>query len=702
MTVRTVLGAGGGPVAAATSADTYTLNRITQGYRPQIVGKERQWIADPASRTGLRQIPVPQPRQHRPALDEEELNTAVLTALEIEHTLRRPVDMEFCLDQRRQLFVLQSRPLGGPGDPVAVPENPLPWRGLRFVEGCRGPTTPMTFSILRRGSEIAGRHFAAAMGGRAGEIESSRVVFENLLIPIQGRVAGAAENWCRLVQLIPGRRPTAAAVASGSDPSPPRTGGFWQIWLTQRPAGLRTALRTLWHLLRQPSGVRRFQSVWDRYLQTCRDAGFSQRTLSELGTWCEEVEKAVRQSWRAPVINGLFVATYTDWLHRLCRNWTGGDAVGLPAELLVGADDPANVERDNMLAELAAMVRGEASLKDVIAHGELHDLPDRVASQPAAAEFNRLLGDYLDRFGSDCPQELKLEEYTLRDRPEWIFQMLRNDLRQETDSGPLVASRRQRVQAIRQDAEMRAMQALGGFRLIPRKTIFRHVLQATRAGIENREVMRNTRTRLFGLFREVLLTAGTRLTEEGLLDDRDDIFFLTIDEFLAFVRGAAVTTRLGPLAALRRVEFETNRGTPRPPQERRRHAASFTGGSLNGGEPLDAALPKDTLQGIGCGPGTVERAIRILRRPTDSVNLSGEILVVPRPLPGQMLLYPSASGMLIAEGDFLSHAAVVARESGIPAIVGIPGLLELVQDGDIVKMDGTTGVVQIVTGDETF
>ena len=92
----------------------------------------------------------------------------------------------------------------------------------------------------------------------------------------------------------------------------------------------------------------------------------------------------------------------------------------------------------------------------------------------------------------------------------------------------------------------------------------------------------------------------------------------------------------------------------------------------------------------------VEKKVRVLKSPSDNLTLSGEILVAQRTDPGWVPLYPAVSGILIERGSVLSHSAVVAREMGIPTIVGIKKLLEQVKDGDIVRMDGASGVAEVI------
>ena len=108
----------------------------------------------------------------------------------------------------------------------------------------------------------------------------------------------------------------------------------------------------------------------------------------------------------------------------------------------------------------------------------------------------------------------------------------------------------------------------------------------------------------------------------------------------------------------------------------------------------DTAEPiAGTLQGVACCPGRVAGPVKVMASPRDDMRLSGEILVAGRTDPGWVPLYPSARGLLIERGSVLSHSAIVAREMGLPTIVGIPGLLDRLRNGQFVEMDGATGSV---------
>jgi pyruvate,water dikinase len=90
----------------------------------------------------------------------------------------------------------------------------------------------------------------------------------------------------------------------------------------------------------------------------------------------------------------------------------------------------------------------------------------------------------------------------------------------------------------------------------------------------------------------------------------------------------------------------------------------------------------------------VEETVVIRHDPGDGLSLGGQILAAPRTDPGWVPLFPSISGLLVERGSLLSHSAVVAREMGIPTIVGIRGITQMLEDGERIRMDGRAGTVE--------
>ncbi len=203
-------------------------------------------------------------------------------------------------------------------------------------------------------------------------------------------------------------------------------------------------------------------------------------------------------------------------------------------------------------------------------------------------------------------------------------------------------------------------------------------------------------TRVLGLIREVLLDAQRRLlrlTPEIQEDERalarsgsivPSVFFLTVDEIVQAMRNAR--TDLAPLVRLRRAEHARDLARPDPP-------ITFVGApTLVQAPPLGG----EVLRGTPASSGAIEAKVRVLRNADMSAFEPGEILVVRTTDVGWTPLFLLAAGIITELGGALSHAAIVAREFGVPSVVNVPGVTRLLRTGDVVRLDGDHGTIERV------
>jgi pyruvate,water dikinase len=360
--------------------------------------------------------------------------------------------------------------------------------------------------------------------------------------------------------------------------------------------------------------------------------------------------------WDVPIANDFFVMLSFGLLKRAAAAW-GGDASLAPALIAAGGG--------MMSAEPARAVRELAALD---AAG------DRLG-------FDLELGAYLARFGDRCESELKLESATLYDDPRPLLEAIARLRTAPPDDAAPAAT------ALRRDAERRAHDALRGRPL--HAFVFARLTAWARARIVARENLRFERTRVFGRVRRIVVAMGEALVRRGALDDARDVFHLTIDELLGYAEGTSASRDLRALANVRRAESARYAAAPAPPS---RFAtcdlpvappAARTGGDDD-----------DTVRtGTPCCPGVVRARVRVVHDPRATLH-RGEILVAERTDPSWVMLFPAAAAILVERGSQLSHAAIVSREMGIPSVVAIRGLTTWLRDGDLVELNGATGVVR--------
>lgn len=453
------------------------------------------------------------------------------------------------------------------------------------------------------------------------------------------------------------------------------------------------AARSLYNFGRIEKLAADFEDHFERHFSEWKHLDFEAMRPDELMKLYWEMEQKLLWNWKAPIINDFYVMIAYGLLEKLCNQWCDDQQGTLQHDLICGEGDIVTKQASEALIRLAQRAREAPKVEELFLEADPDEIGDRLANTEGSGPFVEALDDYLEQFGYRSMEELKLEEPTMRENPAFVYQMVTNYL--EGDESALdLQARNERELEIRRQAEQRAFSALGPVR----KLVFKKVLEAARRGVRNRENMRFQRTKIYGLVRDLLLAVADDFVAEQLLEERDDIFYLTIDEVWAFVKGTAVTTDLKGLVELRRREFDAYRDNrdDSPDDRFATYGIVYHGNDFERRTGPDTEAEEGQLSGIGCCSGQIEQEVKVIGSPTDDMSLSGQILVAERTDPGWVPLYPSVSGVLIERGSVLSHSAIVAREMGLPTVVGVEGLMDAVETGDVVRMDGEAGIVEVV------
>ena len=183
----------------------------------------------------------------------------------------------------------------------------------------------------------------------------------------------------------------------------------------------------------------------------------------------------------------------------------------------------------------------------------------------------------------------------------------------------------------------------------------------------------------------------------GILQKSEDIFFITLEELNGAMTAHLTGQDLKGLVRQRKTEYAAYESVE--PAARFITRGPVYWQNTHGMEEevaVDFDETSNTIQGLGCCPGVVEGVVKCVQSPRDDLDLNGEILFAPRTDPGWIPLYPSLSGLLVERGGLLSHSAIVAREMGLPTVVGLKGLGRRLRTGMRVRLNGRSGRVEIL------
>ncbi|MDB6172998.1 MAG: phosphoenolpyruvate synthase [Chthoniobacteraceae bacterium] len=625
--------------------------------------------------------------------------TPVLTtpqAQEIRELARRanryfgiPQDIEWAREDDK-LFLLQSRPITSLRNMVDPSGAFNLWDNSNIAESYSGITTPLTFSFARGIYEEVYRQFCKLMGVPTSRIADNRDTFQRMLGLINGRVYYNLLNWYRVLALLPGYKINSQFMEQMMGVKEGLPEGALPIKLPSTPAEKlkdaldigRTVIGLISNHLRLPANIKRFHARLNDSLKEPSPALEEMRPDQLAGAY-RDLEKQLLTRWDAPLVNDFLAMIFYGVSKRLAQKWCGDANGSLQNDLLCAGGEMISAEPARRVREMAEVAALSPELANLLGRGSLREINAKLVQH---ARFNALYNAYIEKFGDRCLEELKLESKTLHDDPLSLFRAVGHlAARKPAEHIPADNHRGQ--------TEARVKEALRGNPL--KGTFFFWILKHARARVRDRENLRFERTRLFGRVRRIFLELGKRYLELGVLDHPSDIFNLTVEEALGFVEGTTVGKNLRGLAALRQAEFDGHRNGTAPSER------FVTRGTVNSGntylsEKKDSSslIATEQLQGIGCCPGIVRGIVRVILEPRGAEIKPGEILVAQRTDPGWIMLFPSAAGLLVEFGSLLSHSAIVARELGIPAVVSISNLTLILQDGDMVELDGSTGLVR--------
>jgi pyruvate,water dikinase len=189
------------------------------------------------------------------------------------------------------------------------------------------------------------------------------------------------------------------------------------------------------------------------------------------------------------------------------------------------------------------------------------------------------------------------------------------------------------------------------------------------------------------VYKQALLEEAARLRQDGVIEQKEDIFYLTLDELQEVVRTRQIDPRVIPR---RKEEFRSYQSLMPP------RVLTSEGESVAGSYRRDD-FPDGALVGLPVSAGSVEGRARVIEDMADADLEPGDILVTPYTDPSWTPLFVAIKGLVTEVGGQMTHGAVIAREYGLPAVVGVERATRLIRDGRRIRVNGTDGYVEIIS-----
>ncbi len=368
--------------------------------------------------------------------------------------------------------------------------------------------------------------------------------------------------------------------------------------------------------------------------------------------------------------------------------------------LLKGLPNVVSAEPVVALWQLSRIIRDNAALRELVANQSSEEILAAIEQSDRFIDFRAALADYLETWGFRCSGELMLRQQCFQEDPTGLIDILATYATLDGPS-PLDVMREQNEERLRETKRvMKALRKTRMFRFLPLlsvATFARRALWWTHASIRFRERARLKQALLYRRLRRIVLALGNDLTRRRLIADREDVFFLTWRELDRLASGNAMFSgRVDDQIAARKREHEELSAMTPPDRVMLGFGDYYRGDSA----APDPAKPDDDsgeMHGISACGGQVTARAAVLRDLSDAHLLErGDVLVTSQTDPGWAPMFFLIKGLVMERGGMLSHGAIIAREFGIPSVVGVRNATTRIAQGAQVSVDGSRGHVQIV------
>ncbi len=395
----------------------------------------------------------------------------------------------------------------------------------------------------------------------------------------------------------------------------------------------------------------------------------------------QELKRLLFDPQSHQVIMAAMEATW--WLNEQLEAWLGeknaADTLTLSA--------PGNVTSEMGLAllDVADVIRPYPEVVAFLERVDDEDFLDELTGLAGGAEARDSILAYLETYGIRCVGEIDITRPRWRERPSTLVPLLVGNIKNfEPGAGQRRFEQGRRQAREKEQELLQRLQALPGGeqkaeqaeRMIDRVRTFIGYREYPKYGIVSR----------YFVYKQALLKEAERLVQADVLAEREDIFYLTFQELADAVRTNEVDDQL---ISQRKQAFRSHQALTPP------RVLTSEGEVIAGAYRRDD-VPTGALTGLPVSGGIIEGRARVILDMTDADVEAGDILVTAYTDPSWSPLFIAIAGLVTEVGGLMTHGAVIAREYGLPAVVGVEQATRLIQDGQRIRVNGTGGYVEML------
>ncbi|MBO4502167.1 MAG: hypothetical protein J5707_00710 [Candidatus Methanomethylophilus sp.] len=657
-------GLGESIVSGTVTPDSYILAKDTLEVRDFTINTKEQgyYLIDGKNQL----VDIPREKAEARCADDAILKAIAEQGLKLEAHFGCPQDIEWAVEDGK-VYILQSRNI------TALPDNSekddILWSRGYGDEYWADATTPMFYTVMGRMLTDYVNHEGAHMmgykdleSGPLTKLHKSRVYFSATVLE---RIFAHYPKFIRsreLLEYFPQKEQQRIS-EYGND--------YFGTIKSQICLAFRDRDGMIWK-------TDKVYRKWaEHFMEVCREfdsVNLKSISDADLADWYFRIQKESTKHYQL-IRYGM--VSHSIMTNLLVKNWSSKwlkDDGTIYAGLMSAPEDNKTVETNKGFSDM-----GKALRADPEARARADSMPAeefiewlQSSDSPFKQAYNNFIAEFGHRSGT---RELNAPRWA--EDPEYVIGVAKqmcdgdSDLREEFDRS--VERRKQTEEEVRSE--------LGFFK---RALLFK-VLGYARTYLTFRENQRFYLDHMMYRNRLIFLEQGRRLCEKGLIDEKDDIFFLEDTEAIDILRGADATNVRETIAP-RKAEFMKYRD--RLPPKFLYNGVDFDD------EPVSHGA---TLVGAASSPGSYKGKVRVIMDVRDLGQVEkGEILVTSNTDPGWTVVFSKLGGLITETGGILCHGAVISREYRIPAVTAVKSATTILHTGDLVSIDGSKGEVTIL------
>ncbi|MEU0896509.1 rifamycin-inactivating phosphotransferase [Streptomyces massasporeus] len=625
-----------------------------------IAAKQRAVHALPTG--GTQEVEIDAQRQEQPALTDAQVVRLVRLGRRIEEHFGRPQDIEWCLvDDDFQ--IVQSRPITTLFPiPEAADQGNRIYVSVGHQQMMTDPMKPLGLSMWKLTAmapmtEAGGRLFVDAT--RALSTPKGRTGLLDLVgrgDPLTRDALETVLDRDDFLPLLPDPAPGGPPAAGA--PAPIETDPAIVNGLIERSQASIAALR---RDIATQTGPALFDFLTEAFQE-------HKRVLSDPLSH-QAIMAGMEATW---------------WLNDKLLDWLGEKNAA--DTLTLSAPDNVTSEMGLALLDVADVIRPHPEVVTFLQSVEDDSFLDELPKHAGGTTARDAIEGYLDRYGMRCAGEIDITRPRWRESPSTLVPAILDNVR---NFEPGAAQRR--FEQGRQEAWKKEQDVLTRLRALPdgesKADETQRMIERVRTFIGYREYPKYDIVSRYFVYKQALLAEAERLVQAKVLPEKEDVFYLTFQELHDAVRSHRVDEGL---VRQRKETFQTYHAlTPS-------RVLTSEGETFNGAYRRDD-VPDGALIGLPVSGGTIEGRARVILDMGQADLEPGDILVTAFTDPSWSPLFVGIAGLVTEVGGLMTHGAVIAREYGLPAVVGVDQATRLIRDGQRIRVHGSDGYVEILS-----